>query len=296
MRERLATAFVLGAFLGAMPCGTVRALELADDRGALVRLAAPATRIVALAPHLAEAVFAAGAGERLVGTVLFSDYPEAARAVPRVGDAARIDLERILALQPDLILAWRSGNQAGDVRRLERLGQTVFVTEPARLADVPRLIRVIGRFAGTAQSAEESAARFERDIAALRERHAGRRPVRVFYEIWHQPLLTVDGRHLISDVLRLCGGTNVFADAGTLTPNVALESVLAAQPEAIVGGASGATADAFATEWRRRHIRTLESVSFVHVEADWMQRASPRLAQGARAVCEGLERVRALRG
>ncbi|HET6492806.1 MAG TPA: cobalamin-binding protein [Burkholderiales bacterium] len=263
-----------------------------DDRGVMVRLAAPAARIVTLAPHLAEIAFAAGAGEKLVGAVRFSDFPAAAQRLLRVGDAASIDVEGILLLQPDLVLAWKSGNRVGDVARLERLGLRVYVTEPLRLSDVPRLIRAVGALGGTTQSAQSAARAFERRIAALRAQFARRRPLRVFYEIWHRPLLTVNGGHMISDVIALCGGVNVFSDAPLLTPSVSLESVLAARPDAIVGGGSGVTAQEFMAQWRAHGIGALRDMPLIYITPDEIQRATPRIADGARAICDGLEQVR----
>ena len=271
------------------------AAQLADDRGTMVRLAAPAARIVTLAPHLAEIVFAAGAGEKLVGAVRFSDFPVAAQRPPRVGDAASIDIEGILLLQPDLVLAWKSGNRPGDVARLERLGLRVYVTEPLRLADVPRLIRAVGALAGTTQPARSAAQAFESRIAALRAQFARRPPLRVFYEIWHRPLLTVNGSHMINDVIALCGGINVFSDAPQLTPSVSLESVLAARPDAIIGGGSGVTAQQFAAQWRAQGVGALKDVPVIYVTPDQIQRATPRIADGARTICEGLERIRSKR-
>ena len=260
----------------------------------MVRLAAPAERIVTLAPHLAELVFAAGAGDKLAGAVRFSAFP-GARQVPRVGDAASIDVEGILLLQPDLVLAWKSGNRAGDVARLERLGLRVYVTEPLRLPDVPRLIRAVGALAGTTQPAQSAARAFESRIAALRAQFARRRPLRVFYEIWHRPLLTVNGSHMISDVIMLCGGINVFSDAPALTPSVSLESVLAEHPDAIVGGGSGVTAQEFMAHWRAHGIDALKEVPLIYVAPDEIQRATPRIADGARTICDGLEKIRSQR-
>ena len=265
---------------------------LADDRGRTVALAVPAQRIVTLAPHLTEIAFAAGAGDRLVGVARFSGHPEAAMLLTQVGDAARVDLERILALKPDLILAWKSGNQAGDVSRLEQLGFRVFVTEPRRLPDIPRLTRAVGVLAGTTGAAEEVAAAFEREIGALREQYGGHAPVRAFYEIWHQPLLTVNGNHMISDVIALCGGVNVFADVPLLTPSVSLEAVLAARPDVILGGSSATTAGEFVAQWRRYTVEGLKSVPVFFVAPDEIQRQTPRIARGAKTICEALEKVR----
>jgi iron complex transport system substrate-binding protein len=190
-----------------MVCAAAAAqtISVADDRGRTVTLARPAQRVVTLAPSLAELAFAAGAGGRLVGVARFSDSPPAARGIARIGDAVRVDFERIVALKPDLILAWKSGNSAADVARLEGLGFPAHVSEPGRLADIPRLLRAIGSLAGTGAAADRAARDFEREIGELRKRYAKTPRVRVFYQIWHKPLLTVNGAHLISDVIALCG-------------------------------------------------------------------------------------------
>lgn len=267
-------------------------ISVVDDRGKAVRLEQPARRIVALAPHLTELTFAAGAGPRLVGVARFSDFPAVARDLPEVGDAARVELERILLLKPDLILAWKSGSAARDVGRLERLGLPVFVSEPARLPDIPRLLRAIGVLAGTAADAERAASRIEREIRALRNRHAAAPRVRVFYEIWHRPLMTVNGVHIISDVIALCGGENVFADVSQLTPTVSLEAVLAAHPEAILGGGSAGGAERFAGDWRASAIPALRVLPAYYIDPDLIQRPAPRIVEGARTVCAALEQVR----
>ena len=255
-------------------------------------LAGPAQRIVSLAPSLTELAFAAGAGGHLAGAARYSDYPPAARNLPEVGDAARVDFERIAALRPDLVLAWRSGNLPGDVARLEQLGYPAFVSEPARLADVARLLRAIGALAGTLPEAERAAAGFEREIGALRARYAGASRVRVFYQIWNRPLLTINGAHIISDVIALCGGENVFADVSQLTPAVSLEAAIAARPAAILGGASAGGREGFEAQWRADAVGPLRSLPLFYINPDLIQRQTPRIAEGARAVCAALEQVR----
>ena len=287
-----AALFCALAVSAANGCGAA----LVDDRGVALREDMPARRIVTLAPHLAEIAFAAGAGDRLVGVARHSDFPPAALRIPRIGDAASVDLERILELRPDLILAWRSGNPARDVARLEELGQRLFVTEPRTLSDIPRLLRVVGALAGSEAAAQREARAFEDGLAQLREEHAGRAPVRVFYEIWHRPLLTVNGGHMISDVIQLCGGTNVFATVPVLTPAVTLEAVLHARPEAILGGSSSATPRQFAMRWRDHAVEALRSIPAFFVAPDDIQRATPRILNGARAICGHLEQVRRGRG
>jgi iron complex transport system substrate-binding protein len=284
--------FLCGAFFFS---AASHALDFSDDRGQVLRLTTPAQRIVALAPHLAEIVFAAGAGDRLVGVVRFSDHPSAVQRLPRVGDAAHIDLERIVELRPDLILAWRSGNSPRDVARLEQLGFAVFVTEPARLADIARLTNTIGALTDRRSSAEQASLRFSKKINKLRTLHADKPPVRVFYEIWHRPLLTINGAHLISDVIRLCGGRNVFAGAPMLTPAISLEAVLAARPEVILGGSSSGGEVQFKAQWREVAVDGLRSTPAFYIAPDSIQRHTPRIAEGAAVICQHLDEVRAKR-
>jgi len=285
------SAFICGCLVSCS-LAAAQPVSVTDDRGTKVTLAAPAQRIVALSPHLAELAFAAGAGRQLVGVVRHSDFPPAVRDLPQTGEAARVDFERIALLKPDLVLAWKSGNPAGDVARVEQLGFPVFVTEPARLADIPRLLRAIGVLAGTRPAAETAAAGFEREIAALRAHNAQASRVRVFYQIWHRPLLTVNGAHVISDVIALCGGENVFADLGQLTPTVSLESVLAARPEIILGGGSAGGESEFAGWWRASAVPALRELPARYINPDLIQRQTPRIVEGARAVCSALEQVR----
>jgi iron complex transport system substrate-binding protein len=288
----LAAAVVVGG-LAAPPDSHAAAITAVDDRGISVAIARPAHRIIALAPSITELVFAAGAGADLIGVPRFSDFPAAAKSIAQIGDASRIDLERVLSLRPDLIVAWKTGNHAADFERLEELGFPVFVAEPATLAAIPRLLRAIGVLAGTDAAAQMSALEFERGIATLATQYSGRAPVRVFYEIWHEPMMTVSGRHLISNVITLCGGRNVFDAAPVLTPVVSLESVMAAQPQVVLGGSSATTPEAFIAPWLRdERYEALRNVQALYVDPDFIQRQTPRVLQGARAVCEHLETVR----
>jgi iron complex transport system substrate-binding protein len=271
-------------------------ITVTDDRGKPVILAAPAQRIVALAPFVTELVNAAGAGDKLVGVARFSDYPASAKDMVQIGDASRIDLERVLSLKPDLIIGWRSGNQAADIEHLEQLGFMAYVAEPSTLAAIPQLLRAIGSLAGTSAIAQGTADRFQRGVAALRERYSTRARVRVFYEIWHAPLMTINGRHMISDVIKLCGGSNVFAGLATLTPVVSLESVIAARPEVVLGGSSATTPQEFAAQWRSYEgFVRLHDVKAMFVDPDLIQRQTPRILEGAQTVCGYLDNVRASR-
>jgi len=268
-------------------------VNVRDDAGHDVVLAAPARRIVSLAPHGTELLFAVGAGGQVVGAVEYSDYPEAAQRVPRVGSGGAPDLEAVVALRPELVIAWASGTRAADLDRLRALGIPVFVSEPRRLEDVAASLRRFGVLAGREREAEAAARGYLARLAALRVRHQDRPVVRVFVEIWHQPMYTVNGAHLISDVLALCGGANVFAALPTLAPVVDVEAVLEADPEVIVASETADRTRDWLAAWRAWPALTaVARGNLVSVPADLLHRHTPRLLDGAQAVCEALEAAR----
>jgi len=249
------------------------------------------TRIVSLAPHLTELLYAAGAGPRLVGASEWSDHPAVAMALPRIGDALRLDFERILALAPDLIVAWESGTPASNVRRLESLGLRVISLRVETLEDIPRAIEQLGEIAGTSAEARLAAAALRRGLEELAREFAGRRPVDVFVQIDAQPLFTVTGRHLISDLLALCGGRNVFADLPGVAPAVDLEAVIVRNPQVILVTSPRGDPQAQWARWRG--IEAVRTGNVLVVPPDEVTRATPRALAGARILCEQLEQARA---
>lgn len=277
--------------------GAVRAepVSVVDFMGRTVTLPAPAQRIVALAPHIVENLYSAGAGDRLVGVVSYSNFPEAARSLPQVGSFNAFSLEQIVAVRPDLILMWGSGNGAGALEKLERLGIPVYVSELRQLGDIAASIRLLGQLAGTRAPAELEAARVEQGFAELTRHYGNAARISVFYQIWHQPLQTINGEHLISQVLALCGGDNVFADVATLAPRINLESVLVRNPDAIVAGGMGSAHPEWLDYWHRYpSLRALQGGLLV-VDPDLIQRPTARVLTGARDLCSQLKRVRELR-
>ena len=237
-----------------------------DDYGHDVSLPAPAQRIVALSPHLTELLFAAGAGAKVVGAVDYSDYPPAARQLPRVGSDAGIDLEAVLALRPDLIVAWPNAGTVRAIDRLAELGIPTFRSEPRELEDIARTIEKLGRLAGTSSDAADA---FRKGVAELTRRYSGRPRVRVFYQVWDRPLLTVNGDHVISKVMRVCGGENVFAGLPAIAPEIDREALLQAKPEVVITSRD--------------------------IPGDLIQRHTPRLLEGARRMCDILEAARRTR-
>ena len=287
---RRAVALLLGL---ACTLGAHADVRVLDVDGRAVVLTQPARRIVSLAPHLTELLFAIGAGERVVGTVEYSDFPDAARQVPRVGDSALLDLERIAALKPDLVLVWRHGNSPQQLQRLAALQLPTYAHEARALADIARGLRELGVLTGRAAEAAQRADAFERAVADLRARHAGRARVRVFYQVWPQPLITLNGEHLISQMLDLCGADNVFAAQRLLTPTVTEEAVLLADPDAIVTGWIPAHGGAPLEPWKRlTALHAVRSGQLLTVNPDLLHRQSDRVVIGARELCEKLDGVR----
>jgi iron complex transport system substrate-binding protein len=264
--------------------------------GVIVPAASPriAQRIVSLAPSLTELVFTVGAGERLVGADVFSNYPPQARSIARIGDAFQVDYERVLALDPDLVLVWDTGTPEPVIEKLRHLGLPVERISTTHLDDVPRALRRLGELTGTSATAEGAAQAYIRDLAELRGQNAGEAAIDVFYQISSAPLYTINSQHLISEIITLCGGRNVFADLDQLAPPVSREAVLERNPEVILAGDDVAD-DPFAG-WRSWHrLRAVAYDNLFVLQVDRVARATTRTVEGARQVCEVLDQARTRR-
>ncbi len=267
-----------------------------DDTGQEVRLKAPAKRIVALAPHIAESLFAAGAGDKLVGTVDYSDYPPEAKKVARVGGYSRVDLEAVAALKPDLVLAWESGNNMPQIGKLKALGLTVHVSQPNKMENVADQLVRMGQLAGTEAAANAAAERFRKRLEGLRAANANKPKVRVFYQIWKSPLMTVGGPQIISDAILLCGGDNVFGHLKQMAPTVSVEAVLEADPEAIVATGMGDAKPEWLHDWDKwTRMTAVKRDNLFHINPDIMQRHTPRILDGAEKLCSHLDVARSHR-
>jgi iron complex transport system substrate-binding protein len=265
----------------------------AADAATAPPAAAVPRRIVTLAPHLTELVYAAGAGDRLVGTVDTSDYPPAARAVARIGDVTHIDGERLLALRPDLVLIWGDGSPAEQHALLARLGLRVLSLEQHALADVPATLERLGRAFGTEPVAAAAAAKLRAEFAALAARYQGAPRLRVFYQVWGTPLFTLGGRHVASEMLRVCGADNVFADQARSAFMVDEESVYARDPDAIVLAGTAAEAAEWLARWRgRAPLRAVTAGAIIALDPDLTNRMGPRIGAGTAALCQQLAEVR----
>lgn len=272
------------------------AITATDDRGKHITLPQPATRIISLTPHLTEIAFAAGAGGKLVGVSAYGDYPAGAHQIPIIGDFSKIDLERVVQLRPDLVLAWVSGNPRGDVERLEQLGFKVLALEPRKLDDIARHLLLIGELAGAGYEATRAASRYRSQIRLLESKYRARKPVTVFYEIWHQPLMTIGQAHLVSRAIELCGGRNVFADVTGLAPTVSMEALLARNPQVILVSGALNEREARLAPWREmKELQAVRQAKVFYLNADTLHRATPRMAEGIGELCEKLDQARRMR-
>ncbi len=284
---------------------SAQGVQATDDRGHRIRLERPAARIVTLAPHATELLFAVGAGATLVGTTEYSDFPPAARVIPRVGGFNSLALERIVLVNPDLVVAWGGGNPPALLERLRATGVAVFESDPRTLQDIARNLRALGVLAGHVTEAERAAAEFETSIESLRMRYAAAVPVRVFHQVWGAPLMTVGDRHVVGAVIRLCGGVPVPRGPDRAAWVSSVEAVLAADPQLIVRasvdvtptgedatGSRGDRADA-PPYWRRYPwVSAVAGVRLHSIDPDLIHRPGPRLLEGAQRMCHFLDAAR----
>ncbi len=276
-------------------------VTVTDDAGQTLTLQAPARRVISLAPSLTEMVFEAGGGERVVGVVEYSDFPPPALNLPRIGSNQKLDLERIAQLKPDLVLVWYHGNAQREVERLAALKIPTARFEPRSIADVPGALERIGQLLGSETTAQAAATRFRSRHAALQQEYAGRAAVRVFYQIAHKPLLTINDQQIISDVIRLCGGVNVFGKEPALVPRLSTESVIAANPDVILTarmGGGGTEAVRAMNEpglagWLKfSSLTAVKNQQLWLIPGDAISRHGPRILDGAQAVCAALDDAR----
>lgn len=282
-------------FIGVLPSHA--AITVQDDAGKRVTIDVPAKRIVTLAPSLTELVYAAGAGSKLVAVSAYSDFPAAAKSLPQVADFNGVALESLLVQKPDLVIAWKSGNREADLQRIRSLGIPVYAAEVALLADVPHSLRQIGQLAGTSKLAEAVARNFEARIASLQRFNVGKDKISVFFEIGRLPLMTINGRHAISEAIAICGGENVFSNAPTLVFTPSREALIRLQPQAILHPISSIKRGQDKTESKK--LQGYEGITAVgenriySIDADSILRQGPRFIDGVTEICTALDTARA---
>jgi len=291
MRNALRIALATGLMI--LAANALAAITVTDDLGNTVTLEHPAKRVISLAPHVTELIFAAGAGSKVVGTVKYSDYPEAAKSIQRVGDLREVDLERIIALKPDLLVVWMHGAFNQQLETLRKSGIPFFFSEPQKLNQIPETLTKLGKMMGTEATAQVAAADFSQQLQQLSAQYQNKPKVRTFYQVWGRPLYTLNDKHIVSDAIRLCGGDNIFGQLSASAPVVTLEAVLQENPELIIGTEAKGDSKNDITQWKSFNtLLANKNHNLLSIDGDLMNRPGPRIIDGAKAICSALEQAR----
>ena len=256
-------------------------------------LTGQAQRIIALAPHIVESLYDIGAGERIVGTVEYADYPEQALKIPRIGGYYGIQIEKVLALEPDLIIVWKSGNKAADIEKLQSLGLPLAYSDPKDINGVADEMRLFGKLTGLEKNAETVAQKYESDLLNIQQEYQNKKPVAVFYQLWSEPLMTVNKNTWIHQLIETCGATNVFAENLTDYPQIGMENVLVAKPDIIIMPDERADKPQPKIDWQKWSvIPAVKNERFMRINADLVHRFSRRMLIGLNEMCEKLDGLR----
>lgn len=268
------------------------AIDVIDDTGKTIMLAKPAKRVITLAPHLAEMMYAINKGDIVVATVSYSDFPEQAKKIPRLGSFDNTKLETILSFKPDLILAWNSGNNLQQLAVMERFGLTVYRDDPKKVQDVARTIRNIGILSGS-KDAGKIANEFLKKLDNIEKKYQNREIIRVFYQFWDDPVYTVNREHYITDVLGICGLQNVFADMQQLSATVDREAVIRANPEMVLAAGMNGVDKKWMEKWQNwKEIKAVKYHNLFTVNPDWLHRHTPRLLLATEQICHYADQAR----
>lgn len=273
------------------------AISVTDDAGNVITLASPAKRIISLSPHVTEMIFAAGAGEQIIGTVKYSDYPAAAKAIPRVGDNRQLDIERIIAMKPDLLVVWMHGAFERQLEPLRKSGIPYYFSEPHKLEQIPETLLKLGSLFGTEKQARAAAGAFSQQLLQLSARYQKQSTVRTFYQVWGKPIFTLNDKNIVSDVIRVCGGKNIFGHLSAAAPTLSTEAVIQENPELILSGDSENQGVSGIEQWKTfGTMLAVKNRNLVAIDGDQLNRAGPRIIDGAKAVCEAMDNARKHRG
>lgn len=266
------------------------AIEVLDDSGQLITLTTAAQSIISLSPGLTELVYAAGGSLKIKAAGSFSDFPQQAKKLPEVGSYNALDVEQILAINPDLIIAWKSGNSTSQIEQLKRLGFNVYISEPINFNDIPDTIKKLGKLMGTEKSAQKNAHNFIRQLESLKQQYKplnSKDKKRTFIQIWNNPVMSINNKHLISKVINFCGGKNIFSDALSLTYTPDIESVLKHNPEIIIATGMAVTSKIWLNRWHQwPYLSAVKNKRLYSVNPDHLVRHTPRILLGIKEVCQ----------
>ncbi|WP_299792978.1 cobalamin-binding protein [uncultured Shewanella sp.] len=253
--------------------------------------AEPAKRVVALSPHSVEMLYAIGAGESILATTEHADYPEQALQIPRIGGYHGIQIERVIELEPDLVVVWGSGNKAEDIEKLKKLGFKVYNSDPKTLESVADELEELGELTGHRREASEVAAGYRLQLEALRESNSVKPKVKVFYQLWSTPLMSVAKNSWIQQLIDVCHGENVFYDAASEYPQLSLENVVLKMPDVILQ--SQDKGNILGVDWSRwQEVPAVRNKHIYPLNADLLHRAAPRAILGVESLCDALDKAR----
>ncbi|OUS33058.1 hypothetical protein A9Q98_00070 [Thalassotalea sp. 42_200_T64] len=267
--------------------------EVVDGREDSNKVDYDQQKIIALAPHVVEVLFDLGVGERIVATTEHSDFPAAALDIPRIGNYARLKIEQILAYQPDIIIAWRTGNPSDDLQRLEKLGLNIVYSDPVNLADVAKELRLFGKLTGRAAIAEQKAQSFEQSLNALQQKYQNKADIKVFYELWSKPLTTVAKNAWPQQHLSICGARNPFIELVNDYPQINIEQIIVADPDLIIQPMSQGEPNPDAIDWQKfLQVNAAKHQQLLQPNSDILHRMSYRLLTELELLCENIDNSR----
>ena len=268
-------------------------IEVIDDSGRAVLLKGPARRVISLSPHTTELIFAAGGGDKLVATTEGSNFPAQALGLPKLGDPRMADPARIAAYKPDLIFGWLTS----ELDSLSSLNIPVFISTPTSLIEIADSVETFGVLLGTAGVAHTRAEALRQKLEALARASAGKRVVRVLLQAGAEPEGALTREHLLSDVITLCGGSNVIADEGLGMPKIGLAQLVTKAPELVLIARTGAAAapvvdNVGVNDWQAAGLPAAKLGRVYMIDAEAVFRSGPRLIEAAEPICELIEQSR----
>lgn len=251
-----------------------------------------AERVISLAPHLTEMMYSAGAGNQLVGTVNYSDYPSEAKKLAIIGGYSNLNYEKIISLNPDVVLYWQGGNQAQAIKRLQQLGINVLSFKEKTLDDIPQTILKLGKRFHTENHARKISQQLTQQLQQLKTTYQHHHKVTVFYQIWDAPLMTIGKPQFLNEAIELCGGQNIFNDQLQPAPQVSLESVLARNPQIILLGGQKQKQQQWQTYWQQfTQLHATQNQQIYLLNADHFQRPTARLIHALPALCQTINQA-----
>lgn len=283
---------IVGFFLLCLSPITNAQIVVTDDFNREVVLEYPAQRIISLAPHITENLFSAGLGEKIVGVVEYSDYPIQAQSIQPVGSYVQFNLETILSLKPDLIVAWKNGNNTESLERIEGFGIPVYYSEPRSFDDILENIKDFTILGNSLDEVDPAILSLSAEIEDLRQKNRNKETVNVFYQVWSNPLMTLNGEHIVSRALEYCGAKNLFSELPIIAPRVNIEAVIEANPDVIITGLVDGHQPDMSIWEKWTTIKAVANSHYVFVDSDAMHRHTLRMLNGLSAFCAQIDVVR----